>query len=86
MGSGIMTKFKKLSTTKKVVILLVVGIMVVTIVVAGILFALGVLPIRNPEPEMVYLQSSNEGSVTSDEPDIPANDIVDAREMLDDEY
>jgi len=78
MGGGIVKKFKNLSTTKKAVLLLVVGTMVVTIVVVGILFALGVLPMRNPEPEM--MQSSNvsfiEGSMASDEPDIPANDIV----------
>ncbi|AEO98188.1 hypothetical protein EPVG_00323 [Emiliania huxleyi virus 201] len=75
MGSGIVKKFKNMSTSKKAVILLVVGIMVVTIVVVGILFALGVIPKR--EPEMVYLPPSDVS--TSDEPDIPdipANDIV----------
>ena len=77
MGSGIAKKFKSMSNIKKYVILLVVGIMVVTIVVVGILFAFGVIPKRDPDPAMVYLPLSD-GS-TSDEPDIPdipANDIV----------
>ena len=77
MGIGIVKKFKNMSTTKKSVILLVVGIMVVTIVVVGILFALGVIPKRNPDPAMVYLPLSDVStSDEPDEPDIPANDIV----------